>query len=139
MGESELFYSIVVGSLQLSSVIGGFLSAFLIRIIPYWYQYVFFICCNILGFLLYGVANEGWVLLLGVIIAGIYLGAEVSLGFSYATIMSTEYVQILRDKGETFECEKTKAIKLRNYLYALHTVGYSIGSLIGTGELYCES
>ncbi len=135
MGESELFYSVVVGSLQLSSIIGGFLSAFLIKLVPYWYQYVFFLCCNSLGFVLYGVANQGWVLLLGMSLAGIYLGAEVSLGFNYATDMSTEYVQLLKERGEVFECEKIKAIKVRNYLYAFHTVGYSVGSLVGTGKL----
>lgn len=134
MGESELTYSVVVGSLQLSSVIGGFLSAFLIKIVPYWYQYVFFLVTNILGYVLYGVANQGWTLLLAMNLAGIYLGAEVSLGFSYATNMSTEYVQLLQKRGEKFECEKKKAIEVRNYLYALHTVGYSVGYLIGTGN-----
>ena len=134
LGKSELFYSLVVGSLQFSSIIGGFLSAILIKWIPYWYQFIFFLCTHILGFVLYGTATQGWVLLPAMLLVGFYLGAEVTLGFNYATDMSVKYVELLKDSGETFDCDKTKAVKVRNFLYALHTVGYSTGFVIGTGK-----
>ncbi len=137
LGKSELFYSFVIGSLQFSSIIGGFLSAILIKWVPYWYQFIFFLCTHILGFVLYGIATQGWVLLPAMLLVGFYLGAEVTLGFNYATNMSVMYVELLKDSGETFDCDntvKTKAVEVCNFLYALHTVGYGIGFVIGTGK-----
>ena len=49
---------------------------------------------------------------------GLFLGAEITLDFSYATDMSVEYVELLKEKGEKFECDKSKSVKIRNYLYA---------------------
>ena len=66
-------------------------------------------------------------------LVGLFLGAEITLDFSYATDMSVEYVELLKEKGEKFECEKSKSVKIRNYLYAGHSIGYGIGFCVATG------
>ena len=141
LGESELFYSFVVTCLHIGSIIGGLVSAILLKYIPYWYLFLSFITSHILGCVLYGTATQGWVLIIAMFLVGLYLGAEVTLVFNYATDMSVEYVELLKEKGEKFECEKSKAVKIRNYLYASHSVGYGIGFIVATGicvvELLC--
>ena len=134
LGESELFYSFVMTCVFIGSIFGGLVSAILVKYIPYWYLFLFFISFHILGYVLYGTATQGWVLIVAMFFVGLYLGAEVTLVFSYATDMSVEYVELLKESGETFECEKSKAVKIRNYLYAGHSVGYGIGFIVATGN-----
>ncbi len=133
LGESELFYSLIIAFVYIGSVFGGFFSAFLIKFIPYWYLFIFFISAHILGFVLYGVASQGWMLMLAMALVGVFTGSEVTLVFNYATDMSFMYVSAFKERGETFECDTTKAVQIRNYLYATHTFGYSIGFIIGSG------
>ncbi len=83
-------------------------------------------CCTVL------LRKDG--LLPAMLLVGFYLGAEVTLGFNYTTNMSVMYVELLKDSGETFDCDKTKAVEVCNFLYTLHTVGYGIAFVIGTGK-----
>ena len=72
-------------------------------------------------------------LLVGMALAGCFLGAEVTLGFNYATEMSIQYVQLLKEQEKEMGDDMKKAVRIRNYLYSTHTVGYSAGFAFGTG------
>ncbi len=119
--------------MYVGSVFGGFLFAFLIKFVPYWYLLIFLISAHILGFILYGIASNGWMLIVAMMLIGIFTGGEVTLVFNYATDLSSKYVNAFKERGQTFECDQTKAVQIRNYLYAAHSFGYSIGFIIGTG------
>ncbi len=120
--------------MYIGSVTGGFLSAFLVKFVPYWYLFILFLSAHVLGFVLYGTASHGWALLPAMFFVGLFAGAEVTLVFNYATDISVKYVDLLKERGKTFNCDKTKAVKIRNYLYASHSFGYSIGFIVATGE-----
>ena len=50
--------------------------------------------------------------MIAMFLMGLFLGAEITLDFSYATDMSVEYVELLKEKGEKFECEKSNYTQL---------------------------
>lgn len=133
LGESELFYSLIIAFMYVGSVAGGFSAAFLVKFIPYWYLFIFFISFHVLGFILYATATQGLMLILAMTLIGLFNGGEVTLVFNYATDASSVYVETLKEKGKRFECDKTKAVQIRNYLYAIHSFGYSVGFGIGSG------
>ncbi len=134
LGESEFFYSFTIASLYIGSITGGFLVAFLIKFMPYWYLFIFFISAHILGFVLYGVASQGWMLILAMALVGVFTGSETILVFNYATDMSFMYVSAFKERGEVYNCDRMKAIEFRNYLYAFHSLGYSVGFIFATGQ-----
>jgi len=117
----------------------GLISAFLISVVPYWYQFVFFLSTKVFGFVLYGIANQGWVVLLGLFMAGMFNGAEVTLGFHYATDLSSKFTDAYLKRGDVIDDKDKKAVKLRNYFYAVHTGGYTLGFSIGTGISFSDT
>ncbi len=104
----------------------------LVRYIPYWYQYVFFTTTLVFGSVLYGIAQQSSTILVGMAIIGLYLGAEGTLGNSYAIKLSSKYVEVVKERGDDIDKEE-RTVRIRNYLYTAHTFGHAIGFTIGTG------
>ncbi len=134
LGESELFYSLVIASLFAGSIVRAFLAGFLVKCVPYWYLLNCFICADIFGFLLYGIASQGWMMIVAMILVGLFTGGELTLAFNYTTEMNFMYVSVFKDRGETYDCDKTKNIHFRNYLYVIHSFGTCTGYVIATGQ-----
>ncbi len=132
LGMSELFYSVLMTSFFGGEVVGGLIPGFLVSCIPHWYQFLFAISLHTIGYVLYGVATNGWVLMVGMFLAGYYLGAQITLSMTYATELSVNYVNLLEGKNtkEDFDYQ-TKVVRTRNFLYAIHSIGFSIGYTAG--------
>ncbi len=75
--------------------------------------------------------------MIGMFLAGYYLGAQITLSMNYATEMSVEYVNLLKEvkneKDENFEYEK-KVVKTRNFLYSVYSIGFSVGLVVGPSK-----
>ncbi len=127
-------YSLLVTILSCGEVVGGLMSGFFTKCIPHWYQFMFAISLHTIGYVLYGIATNGWVLMVGMFLAGYYLGAQITLSMTYATELSGKYVTLTnKEKNDCIDYEK-KVVKTRNFLFAIHSIGYSIGYVVGPGE-----
>ncbi|XP_064401403.1 uncharacterized protein LOC135347364 isoform X4 [Halichondria panicea] len=134
LDESETMYALLITIYSYGELTGGLLLGFLTKCIPNWYQFVFAISLHTIGYVLYGVATNGGILMIGMFLAGYYLGAQITLSMNYATEMSVEYVNLLKEvkneKDENFEYEK-KVVKTRNFLYSVYSIGFSVGLVVG--------
>ena len=137
LDESETMYALLITIYSCGELTGGLLSGFLTKCIPNWYQFVFAISLHTIGYVLYGVATNGGILMIGMFLAGYYLGAQITLSMNYATEMSVEYVNLLKEvmneKDENFEYEK-KVVKTRNFLYSVYSIGFSVGLVVGPSK-----
>ncbi len=116
------------GTAALSALLVGVL----VRYIPYSYQYVIFTTTLVFGSVLYGIAHQFSTLLVSMAIIGLFLGAEGTLGNSYAIKLCSKYVEVVKERGDDIDNEEMK-VRIRNYLYTAHVFGQGIGFTIGTG------
>ena len=121
LGESEFFYSTLVATFNGVAAFAALLSGVLVRCVPFWYQYLAYTTALIVGFMLYGISYQGWMLVLSMLTIGLFVGAEGTLGIMYANKLSN-----------TIGNEQDR-VKIRNYLYTAHIFGNGIGFIIGTG------
>ena len=135
LGESEFFYSALMAIFNGTAIITAFLVGIFVRCVPYWYQYLFFTAALVFGSVLYATAYQGSTLLVSMAIIGLYLGAESTLSSNYAIKLSGEYVESLKKRGDDIDFEKRR-VTIRNYLYTAHTLGNSVGFIIGTGIFF---
>ena len=132
LGESEFYYSMLLAAFYVAACVGTLLAGFLIRCVPYWYLYVTSTCFYILGYTIYGVATQGWHLMISQVLSGYFNGSVSTLGYCYITDSSAHYVELLNENG--FTVKKRYTTKLRNYLFAFLAFGYLLGFIIGPGE-----
>ena len=133
LGESELFYSLVLSATHLGAMIGGITSGFLVRSVPYWYLWAVPLTFNTIAFAIYSLSNQGWLIMISRLLTGYFLGANLTLGFSYLTTSSQAYRVVKKELGK--EMDEKAVIRLRDYLFSAMNVGYSSGVLISSGEL----
>ena len=67
------------------------------------------------------------------LLAGYYLGAQGTLSYAYVTDSVPTYVKLLREREGRFDTDEKREIRLRNLLFALKTLGNSLGSFVGAG------
>ena len=65
-------------------------------------------------------------------LSGYFLGAEETLALSYSFDSSQRYAEIQRERSG--KNVKDTAVRVRNYLFAIHTIAFSLGFFIGPGE-----
>ena len=111
----------LVATLNGVAAFAALLSGVLVRCVPFWYQYLAYTTALIVGFMLYGISYQGWMLVLSMLTIGLFVGAEGTLGIMYANKLSN-----------TIGNEQDR-VKIRNYLYTAHIFGNGIGFIIGTG------
>ena len=129
LGKSEAFYSTLVTSLNIGAVIGASSSIILLKFFPYWHLVLSSVILHILGYVLYALANSGWIMILSKLLSGLYLGAEVTLVHTYIGESITDYQEALMELGEDVK----KATRVKHRLFGLHAVGNDIGYILGAG------
>jgi len=127
----------VIAAQNIGAAIGSLSMGLSVRRIPFLYLFLFGIFLHIVGYILYGIATEGWILLIGELCAGFYLGAQGTLSYSYATESAVTYVMTLKKRPSRSKHDQELEVKIRNLLFTLKTVGNSLGSFVGAGELVC--
>ena len=123
-----MFYSWVIALFNIGALFGAVGSGLLIKYIPYWYLILLTLLTHTVGYILYAISTEGWLIMLSKILSGIYIGGEMTLALSYFAESSIEYENIMLKLGE-----KIKGGSVRRKLFAWHNVGVGIGYIIGPG------
>ncbi|XP_064399677.1 uncharacterized protein LOC135346102 isoform X2 [Halichondria panicea] len=132
LGGSELFYSMVSGSIQFGAVIGSLSMGLLVKYLPYWYLFNASLCALIIGNILYAVSYTAWHLLVAELLIGLYLGSYLTLSYSYSIDSSVEYSQLQQENNKTTHSERESS-KMRDLLFGIEGMGHGIGYFIGPG------
>ena len=119
----------MIASLHIGSVIGAVSNAVLSKFLPYWYLFLSSLVVFILGFVLYALATTGWLVVLANLLSGISSGIRMSLTLAYISESNVVYRVTLKELGEDSE----KATRVKHRLFAIDTVGYTIGQILGPG------
>ena len=128
--QSETFYSWTSTAFFVSFTITGILAGFLSNWIPYWYLFLSSILMHIIGYLLYALATNGWMMILARALSGISMGAVVTLSFTYYGVSFEEYVE---DMKILKRYEEKRASRVKGYVFSLFAVGNALGSIVGAG------
>ena len=129
LGESEAFYSWLLATLFTGSVIGSLLSGVLLKYVPYWHLILTSLLLHTVGYVLHATAKTGWVVMLSKLLSGTYIGADMTLSFTYICESIGKYQKALHELGE----DDRKANGVKNRLFAFQAFGFNIGNLIGAG------
>ena len=102
----------------------------IIIIIPYWYLILVSLVLHTVGYVLYAISNEGWLIMTSKVLSGFFIGAELTLALSYFAESSIDYETAMKKLGKPVDSSET----VRNNLFALHNVGVNIGYFLGPGN-----
>ena len=108
------------------------LTGLLVACVPYWYISVTGISLHIVGYTVYGVATQGWHLIVSQILAGYYVGSQLTFTYAYADDSSVAYVELIKEKEG--KIGKDYRVQLRDSLYLLTSVGFVLGYFVGPGK-----
>ena len=126
LGLSEGFYSWVISVKNIGGFLGGTAGVIFTTFLPYWFSFMISVACHTLGFLLYAVVTQGWMLIVGRLLVGIFTGLHRSLTFAYFAVTYEYYLREYK--------ESKQYCRVKDLLFALYTVSKSLGSLIGAGS-----
>jgi MFS family permease len=130
--QSETFYSLTYVVLFSTYTISAVGAGLLFNHVPTWYLFMFSTLSHILGYLLYALATNGWMMILARGLAGVQLAACTSLVFAYCSVSFEKYTENLKILGKY---EKKKAKRVKGYVFSLFIVGNSLGFAIGIGKV----
>ena len=117
---------------NVGELVGALGTGLLVQFIPYSYISFIGLVIHILSYILYGMASQGWMLLLSRPISGLFIGSSLALAPTYFSETHELYLAALRQHGE--EPEKRKRVQIKDVLYAFHALVMAGGFLLGTGE-----
>ena len=112
-------------------MIGGFATGCLVKFIPYWHLVLFSLVLHIVGYILYAITNEGWLILISKLLSGYFIGAELTLALSYFAESCIDYKAAMKKIGKPIE----SSAMVRNSLFAWHNIGVNVGYFLGPGKL----
>ena len=131
--QSESFYSLTYVALFVGHVIAAVTTGLLFNLIPTWYLFLVSTLSHTLGYLLYALVTNGWMMILARVLAGLQLGAVDSLAFSYFGVSFEKYKQNLKILGKF---EEKKVAKVKGYVFSSNSIGTTLGFWIGAGMNY---
>ena len=131
--QSESFYSLTYVALFVGHVMAAVTTGLLFNLIPTWYLFLVSTLSHTLGYLLYALATNGWMMILARVLAGLQLGAVDSLSFSYFGVSFEKYKQNLKVLGKF---EEKKVAKVKGYVFSSNSIGTTLGFWVGAGMNY---
>ncbi len=129
LGQSEVFYSSVLMLFHGGATFGALLAALLVRVTPYWYLLLFSLTIHTLSYVMYGMAASSWIIAVSKFLSGLFIGMEKTVTFAYFGESYSDYLGALEELGR----EESKRTRMKDRLFALHSIGVNIGFLIGPG------
>ena len=130
--ESEAFYSWTLAVFFIGFTVSGVVAGVLTNWIPYWYLFFSSTLAHVIGYLLYALATDGWMMILGRLLAGISMGSSTALTFAYFGVSFEVYA----DSARTLENYEEKRIdKVKGYIFSLYAIGNTLGQILGAGLL----
>ena len=129
--QSETFYSLTYVVMFSTYTIAAVGAGLLFNHVPTRYMFIFSTLSDTLGYLLYALATNGWMMILARGLAGAQLGTCTSLVFAYSSLSFEMYTENLKILGKY---EEKKAERVKGYVFSLFIVGNSLGFAIGIGK-----
>ena len=130
LGQSEAFYSLTYMVLYFSFTAAGVAVGLLFNFVPSCYLFLTSTLTFTLGYLLYALAVNGWMMLLARGLAGFSSGAVESAVFAYYAVSYEKYTKDLKALGKY---EEKKAVKMKGYVFSSYNIGFVIGNGIAVG------
>ena len=122
----------LISATNFASLIGGIVSGFLVKSVPYWYLLLIALASHTVGFVLYCLSHQGWLMLISRLLSGFFVGSIVTLSFSYCTVSSEAYIKVKNDLGK--KTEEKSSFQLRNYLFSALSFSHGAGVIISAGK-----
>ena len=120
--QSETFYSITYVVLFAGYSVSAVSVGFLFNHMPTWHLLFVSTLCHTIGYLIYALAMNGWMMIVARALAGLQLGAVESLVFYYS-LSFMKYTENL----------KKKAHRAKGYLFSTSNLGSILGYAFGSG------
>ena len=98
--------------------------------IPNWYLFSLSTLSYVLGYLLYALAANGWMMVLARGLAGIQLGASTALAFAFGV----SFEKYKENMKPLHKYEEKKIAKSKKYLFSTYSIGSLLGKVFGLGE-----
>lgn len=130
LGETESLYAWSISINNIGGFLGAILGGVVSHTIPYWYAFFISLLFHIVGFLLYGLAKYGWMIILARLFTGVFTGLQRALAFAYFGVSYQHYIETLKTAGKK---ESDRLCRIKDVLFTLFTVSSSIGLLLGAG------
>ena len=119
----------------LGLVITALISGYLSNKIPMWHLFMGTILLHIVGYTLYALSTTGWMMLLSRILAGISMGAVISLSFAYFGYSSQKYADNLKVLGEY---DAKRVARVKGYVFSFFNIGTGAGYIFGACKSFCN-
>lgn len=132
LGKSEFFYSWTVTAYSIGEVAFAPLAGYATVCIPYWYILMIGIAFHIVGFVLYSLSTNGWMVLLSRVLSGAFAGIIETIAYSYISEKESDYEAA---HAEVYKSKKPKPMRIKEYVYSYLTVAITISYLLGPGKL----
>ena len=122
----------LISSVNFASLIGGVISGLLMRSVPYWHLLLIALVSHTVGFVLYCLSYQGWLMMIARLLSGYFVGAIVTLSFGYCTVSSEAYVKVRSDLGK--QTDEKSSFRIRNYLFSALSLSHGVGVVISAGK-----
>ena len=130
MNENVYAWSVSVSNI--GGFLGGLIGGVLASTVPYWYGFLIALLFNAFGFLIYGTARAGWMIILARLLIGIFSGLQRSLVYAYIGVSYQLYVKMKQHTGK--KVNVTKYCRVKDIVFSLYTISTSAGYFIGAGK-----
>ena len=126
LGESEIIYAWAVTAFSIGEVLGASLAAFLTQCFPYIISPLVASLLYMLGGVLYALAVQGWMVIVGRFLSGFACTILTVLIMSYIGEIGTKVDEVRKKRGKKYLIKDT--------LYVSYSFLLNIGSLLTYGE-----
>ena len=120
-----------ISALSIGQLLGAITASIVSGRVPLWYNTMAGLLCHITGFVVYGLATSGWMMIVARVLAGMPLGMQRVPSLAYFGVSYLHYLEVLEPEERTKEEGKTTRVK--DTLFALFAVSENMGHLIGPG------
>ena len=131
LGLSETFYHWVITAYSIGEFLGALLAGYVASRIPFWYSAMLALLTNIIAYVFYATAINGWTMITARVLAGMYCSLQTVLALTYFGVSYPQYLEALGKEQRIKEEQKTT--KVKDKLFALYAVAGNVGSLLGPG------
>ena len=129
--QSESFYSLTYSVYFMGHTTAAITSGLIFNLVPTWHLFLVTILFHTVGYLLYALCTNAWMMLVARGLAGIALGLGTSGSFAYFGVSCDKYAENLKILGKF---EEKKAARVKGFVFGTVNVANAIGFLIGGGE-----
>ena len=120
----------MIASFNVGKVFGAVFVGVFIRVLPYWHLILVSLLVHTLSYVIYALTTVGWLIVFSKLLSGTFLGTGMTLAFTYFGESYENYQAAMKELGK----DSDKKSRVKDKLYALHSVGVHVGYLFGPGK-----